>query len=72
MSRAPSGDDTVEAFSAHIARELPPKFPMDGRTVAMGVFEILWTELDLGESAKVIDRLPQALKALWPRIARRS
>lgn len=72
MHRTPTDEDTVDAFCAHIARELPPQFPMDPRTVAIGVFDVLWTELDVGETAKIIDRMPPALKALWPAIARRA
>ena len=72
MSRTPTADETIDDFCAHIARELPPKFPMDAKTVATGVFEVMWTELDAGEIAKVIDRLPHALRLLWPAIARRS
>lgn len=72
MSRAPMSEDTIDAFCDHVAKELPPKFPMDGKTVATGVFEVIWTELDVGETAKVIDRLPLPLKTLWPRIARRA
>jgi uncharacterized protein (DUF2267 family) len=72
MSRVPTSEDTIDAFCAHIARELPPMFPMDPKTVAIGVFDVLWTELDVGETAKVIDRLPVPLKTLWPQIARRA
>lgn len=71
MSRTPTNDGTIDQFCAHIASQLPPMFPMDAKTVATGVFDVLWTELDVGETAKVIDRLPPALKALWPAIARR-
>ena len=71
MGRRPSDEQTVDDFCGHIERELPPKFPMDGKTVAMGVFEVLWTQLDVGEIAKVIDQMPPALKTLWPQIARR-
>lgn len=72
MSRTPSDEDTVDAFCDHIAKQLPPIFPMDPKTVAIGVFKVMWDELDVGETAKVIDRLPPALKALWPAIARRT
>lgn len=71
MSRTPTDDDTVDAFCGHIAAGLPPKFPMDAKTVATGVFEVLWHELDVGEITKVIDGMPPALKTLWPAIARR-
>ena len=71
MSQTPSKEDSVDAFCAHLAGYLPPKFPMDAKTVATGVFEVLWTELDVGEITKVVDRMPAALKSLWPAVARR-
>jgi uncharacterized protein (DUF2267 family) len=70
MGHTPSDEDTVDEFCGHIERELPPKFPMDGKTVAAGVFEVLRSQLDAGEIAKVIDQLPRPLKALWPSVAR--
>ncbi len=72
MSRTPSDEDTIDSFCAHVARELPPMFPMDAKTVATAVFAVMWDELDAGETAKVIDRVPLALKTLWPAIARRA
>lgn len=72
MSRTPSSDDNLEQFCAHIESQLPPHFPLDSRSAATGVFKVMWSELDTGEVAKVIDRLPRALKTLWPAVARRS
>lgn len=72
LAGKPNADRTLDAFCAHIADGLPPKFPMDAKTTAEGVFDVIWTELDEGEVAKVIDRLPVAIKALWPAIARRA
>lgn len=72
MATTPTDDDTVEAFCGHVAEGLPPKFPMDGKTVATGVFDVLWTRLDVGEVSKIIDQMPKALKTLWPQIARRA
>jgi len=45
---------------------------MDAATVARGVFRAMFEQLDPGESAKVIDRLPDSLAALWPEVARRA
>jgi uncharacterized protein (DUF2267 family) len=67
----PTKDHSEQDFADHVQKELPPKFPMDPLTVAHGVFEVLWERLDPGETAKVIDRLPVALRQLWPAIARR-
>ncbi len=71
LSATPTPDDTVDAFCDRVARELPPLFPMDARTASQGVFEVMWSELDAGEVAKVIDQLPVRLRVLWPSIARR-
>jgi len=72
LTPSPSDDDTVDAFCGTVANNLPPKFPMDGKTVAEGVLEVLWREIDPGESAKIIDQLPPRLRVLWPREARRA
>ena len=54
-----------------VAAELPPMFPRDALGVAEAVFDLLWKELDPGETAKVIDTLPVPLRGLWPQAARR-
>lgn len=60
----PSRD--VDEFCEHIARELPPGYPMDPKTLAKGVFNVLFQRLDPGEVAKVIAQLPVPLRSLWP------
>lgn len=72
MAGKPTHDRSEQAFADHVAKQLPPHFPLDPTAVIRGVFEVLWERLDPGESAKVIDQMPVALKGLWPEIARRS
>ncbi len=72
LSQSPSEDDNSEQFCTHVATLLPPNFPVDTRLVVGAVFEVLWTELDPGETAKIIDFLPRALRSLWPEVARRT
>jgi uncharacterized protein (DUF2267 family) len=72
MSRTPTEEDNVEQFCTHIETQLPPRFPRDPRSVASGVFEVMWNELDPREIVKVIDRMPHALRILWPAPARLS
>lgn len=72
LAGKPTGEHTIQDFCNHIGRELPPNFPIDARNVARGVFDVLFEQLDPGEIAKVIDRLPEPLRALWPQIARLS
>ena len=67
----PTADHNVQQFAEHVRKQLPPQFPLDPLTVTNGVFKLLWERIDPGESAKVIDHLPQALRTLWPHIARR-
>ena len=67
----PTSDHTAQEFADRVQGELPPLFPMDPLTVTRGVFEVLWERLDPGESAKIIDHLPAALKGLWPTVAQR-
>lgn len=72
LADKPSADHTVDEFCARVAKELPPNFPMDARTLSNGVFQVVFEQLDPGESAKVIDQLPVPLRSLWPEIARRA
>lgn len=58
-----------EEFPERMAEELPPNFLRDPLTIAKAVFDLLWRELDPGETAKVIDALPVPLRGLWPRDA---
>lgn len=71
MTDKPTADHTVEEFCEHVAGDLPPKFPMDARTVSRGIFEVIFEEVDPGEVAKIIDQMPIPIKGLWPQIARR-
>jgi uncharacterized protein (DUF2267 family) len=72
MGGKPTADRGIQEFANHVREQLPPQFTMDPLTVTRGVFKILWEKIDPGETAKVIDHLPQPLKTLWPQIARRN
>lgn len=67
----PVGDKHVDEFVQRVADELPPQFPRDALAVTRAVFQLLFEELDPGETAKIIDTLPAALRALWPTAAQR-
>jgi uncharacterized protein (DUF2267 family) len=71
VTEKPTPDHTVDEFCEHVARDLPPKFPMDAHVVVRGIFEVIFEEVDPGEVAKIIDQMPVPLKNLWPSIARR-
>jgi uncharacterized protein (DUF2267 family) len=71
LTDKPTSDHTVDEFCASVGKELPPKFPMDARTLSRGVFRVVFERLDPGASAKVIDQLPVSLRSLWPEVAQR-
>ncbi len=60
----------VDEFTNHVARELPPQFPRDALGVAEAVLDLLWRELDPGETAKIVSSMPIPLRQLWPTAAR--
>ena len=72
LTGKPTGERSIEDFCAHVARELPPHFPMDARSVARGVFDTLARLMDAGEIGKVIDQMPLPLRTLWPEAAHRA
>lgn len=71
LAGKPTADRQVDEFAASVAAGLPPQFPRDAVSVSRAVLELLWQELDPGETAKVVDTLPAPLRSLWPVVARR-
>lgn len=71
LAGKPVDDHSVQEFCDHVARELPPGFPLDAKTATQGVFRAMFEQLDPGASAKVIDQVPGALRILWPQVAQR-
>ncbi len=70
MPTSPSNERQTDEFLAQVAAELPPMFPRDALGVTQAVFDLLWKEIDPGETAKLIDTLPVPLRGLWPQLAR--
>ncbi|MBO0734424.1 MAG: DUF2267 domain-containing protein [Methylocapsa sp.] len=70
LSAKPLATRHLDEFLARVAANLPPQFPRDALGVTKAVFDLLWKELDPGETAKVVASLPSALRALWPEAAR--
>ncbi len=64
MAATPTKERHVEEFTAHIARELPPQFPINAVAATRGVYEVLWEKLDPGEFEKVMAHLPAPLRNL--------
>lgn len=55
-----------DEFLERVAGELPPNFPRDPLSTTEAVFDLLWHQIDPGETAKIIDSLPVSLRGLWP------
>ena len=70
LTAKPSAGRHLDEFLARVGAELPPQFPRDTLGVTKAVFDLLWKELDPGETAKVIVALPTPLRTLWPEAAR--
>ena len=61
-------EDIVRKSGQGVADQFP-----DGCAYAVPrVFQVVFDQLDPGESAKVIDQLPVPLRNLWPDVARRA
>jgi uncharacterized protein (DUF2267 family) len=71
LAAKPTDERQANEFAALVAAQLPPRFPQDALSVTKAVFDLLWKELDPGETAKIIDTLPLPLRGLWPAVARR-
>ena len=71
LAAKPTDERQANEFAASVAAQLPPQFPQDALSVTKAVFDLLWKELDPGETAKIIDTLPFPLRGLWPAVARR-
>lgn len=61
----PTSERTPEDFAAQVEGQLPPQFPIDALSVTEAVFDLLWQELDPGETAKIVGSLPLPLRSLW-------
>jgi uncharacterized protein (DUF2267 family) len=72
LAGKPTHENSIDAFCAHVARELPPRFPLDALSTTRGVLAFLSTRMDAGEIAKVIDQTPPAMRTLWPDQAARA
>ena len=64
-------DRLTPELAVHLSAQLPGNFPLEVPLAIAAVFDVIWTEIDPGETAKVVDVLPHQLRALWPTIARR-
>lgn len=70
LTEKPGTGRHLDEFLARVAASLPPQFPRDTLGVTKAVFDVLWQELDPGETAKIIATLPIPLRSLWPEVAR--
>ncbi|TCU76478.1 uncharacterized protein (DUF2267 family) [Bradyrhizobium sp. R2.2-H] len=64
LAATPTKERHIEEFAAHVAKELPPQFPLTALGAARGVYAVLWEKLDPGEFEKLMAHLPAALRNL--------
>jgi len=72
MSRTPTRVHSIDEFCEEVSSHLPAAFSLEIVMAVAAVFDVMWTELDPGEIAKIVDALPRPLHTLWPATARRA
>ena len=72
LAGKPTNERQPDEFAKRVAAQLPPQFPRDAVSITRAVFDLLGSELDRGETEKVIRELPVPLRALWPDLTRPS
>ena len=65
MAASATKERSRAEFFEHLRSELPRGSPIDPDLAARSVFAVMWEKLDLGEVAKVVERLPPDLQELW-------
>ncbi len=70
MSGTPTKERHKQAFLDHVNAEFGDGRAIDPEQAVRAVFEVMWERIDPGEIAKLIDRFPETLRDLWPRLAR--
>ena len=71
MAGTPTKERRKELFLDHVRWTFGPRVDIDAERVTRAVFDVLWEKIDPGEVAKVIKILPEELRDLWPRVARK-
>ncbi len=66
LAGKPETERQPTEFANLVAAQLPPQFPRDGLSVTKAVFDLLRSELDPKETAKIVETLPLPLRGLWP------
>ena len=72
MSRTPTRLHSIDDFCDEVAALLPASFTLDVTASVAAVFDVIWSEVDPGETAKIIEAMPRPLHKLWPAVARRA
>lgn len=65
---AKSGARNLGTFAAAVEKQLPGGFPRQAPEAVDAVLEVLADRLDPGETRKIINQLPAALRDLWPTV----
>lgn len=62
----PTDLQNPQQFADAVAKRLPPGFPRQPNEAVEAVFAALAARLDPGETRKLVEQLPRALRAVWP------
>jgi uncharacterized protein (DUF2267 family) len=65
-AQTPANERQPAEFAALVAAQMPGQLGRDALRVTKAVFGLLESELDWGETAKIIATLPAPLRGLWP------
>jgi uncharacterized protein (DUF2267 family) len=70
MAAMPTRERHKTDFLEHVRRELDGRPDIDPERAVRATFDVIWSQVDPGEVAKVIEMFPMELRDLWPRLAR--
>jgi uncharacterized protein (DUF2267 family) len=55
-----------QKFAAVVAEQLPPSFPREPKAAIEAVLAVLCEKVNEDEARKLIEHMPNPLRALWP------
>ena len=65
LAERPAKPRTFPSFLVDVDSGLAPGFPYSAERVAREVFQVIRSQMDLGEVDKVMDHLPKPIRELW-------
>lgn len=67
---APTKERHLQDFLDHVRAELPAGMKLNTEEAVRATFKVIVEKVDAGEAAKLVKRLPQELRDLWPKSGR--